>query len=796
MNNYPLIKTSVLFATGIVLQKFIHPVFYVLILLILLSAASALIFLTRRRGAVINKWAPVPVFFSVVLLGQLDMSAAHSNYNPLPRNLFYQKVISAGTVVDIHLIGSKSLDFLISTDSIVTGTTHIITKTKLLCRLYKSKSKDLNDIYDKLSVGNILEISGKLTQGRKAGNPGEFDYFAYLKNKGIGGIIKINKASDIKFLDNRRNISDVLFKTRKMLDKKISMLCSPQSSALYRGLLLADRSLIKYDLRTNFINSGLVHLLAVSGLHVGYIILIVIVLTGRFNLYIRSIITVIVLAMFALITGMPPSVVRASIMASIFVFAFLTGRTTNLINSLAAAAILILIINPEELFNPGFQLSFSAVLSIAVFYPALSARILSAKISKEYLKKLLLFLSVSFSAQIGTLPLTLFYFGKTSLVGLISNLIAIPVMGVIVGLGIVTLASGYLCPFAAVYFGACSDMLIFLFNSFVSITGSLKFSYLSAADFSFIDVVIFYSFLFFLFRTLKSFTHIPAKIFLVCLSAACVILFCSTDDVELLKKNKLNIVMIDVGQGDSFLIKFPDGRTVLVDAGIVTPYTDNGTNVIAPLLKRLDVRRIDYGFVSHIDADHYAGFVPLIHEGLVKKIYKPAIDSANKRDVRFEKFALNNNIQLEYYRKEILKEGNARIYILNNVFVNSRLKKTTNSSSGLLKIVYGKSSVLFTGDLSQSAERLYADMYGQFLRSDILKVSHHGSKTGTSDELLKTCAPKICLISVGAGNKFGHPSKETLDKITNFGSKIFRTDLSGAVILISDGDTFKFCDWK
>jgi competence protein ComEC len=255
--------------------------------------------------------------------------------------------------------------------------------------------------------------------------------------------------------------------------------------------------------------------------------------------------------------------------------------------------------------------------------------------------------------------------------------------------------------------------------------------------------------------------------------------------------------MIDVGQGDSFLIKFPDGETALIDAGNVTPRFDNGLRVVMPLMNKLGINQIDYGFVSHIDVDHYGGFIELINNNMILKIFKPLSIEKDEKDLRFEKFLSDRNVPVEYYLCRSIIIGNAEIFILNDKrMYNSDKPVTSNSTSGVLKILYGNTSFLFTGDLEKAGERYYANKYDTFLNVDVLKPGHHGSKTSSSEKFIKTVSPEISLISCGTGNRYGHPSGEVITRLVRNNSKIYRTDLDGGVLLQSDGLKITRVDWR
>ena len=793
MNKFPLIKFTILFICGIILQNYFHfGGTFLIVSFPLLSMLAFISFYIKdiTYDKILNTFF---IYLSIILAGQFTLWISSRDAGNIPQKYFYENATVWGKINSINLKKENGFSFAITADSLTIRTTHIKTDMNILCRFYGVNNSETDSLYNLIAIGNKLKINGKLIKAKGIRNPGEFDYGSYLDREGIGGTLNNSGVPGIIILSNERSFNDYLFRVRKSLDEKISELHLPEAAALLRGLLLADRSLIDSNTKEYYINAGVVHVLAVSGLHVGFIVLIFLILFGRLNLYFRSFITIIGLFFFMLLTGMPPSVVRASVMSMILVIALLTSRSTNLYNSLSFAALIILIFSPKELFNPGFQLSFAAVLSIAVIYPYIEKFVKALRVN-NILKNLMLIMGLSLSAQIGTIPFTLYYFGKLSLISLFANLVVIPLIGVIVGIGIFTLSVGYLSTFVAGYFAAANDLLVFFLNKFVSVSGKYEYSYLPIKNFSIQDILIFYLFLISLAFFYKKFIHRSAIIILMLLALVNIIVFSSLDDKIFFTKNKFYLMMIDVGQGDSFLLKFPNGQTALIDAGIATPYFDNGERVVTPLLNYLNIDKIDYGFVSHIDVDHYAGFVSLIQANKIKKVIKPALDSLNDKDVRFEKFIKAKKIPLDYYDKKIIKVGNCRIYVMNND--NHQYKSTTNDKSGVLKIEYGKTTFLFTGDLGKETEHYYIEEYGRFLLASVLKISHHGSNTGTSDEFLTLVKPGICLISAGIGNRFGHPAQGIIDKISGIKSEILRTDLQGAALLQSNGEKINIIRWK
>ncbi len=797
MKKYPAIKFTLLFIIGILLHRY----FEISPLIFLCIFAALLIFTIisiKFKNDTFNFISIALSFISIILLGSFLAGVNKNEVQLLPTNLYKQKNMEVfGTVKRIELPRKDESRFILDVDSFKVSSTIIKMNLTLLTRIRDDRKEKLDSLFDVLKPGFKISVAGTYMKGGETRNPGEFDYSHYLNSIGISGLFTTYNTADVKIL--QKNVfwfANFVTNVRKYLNKQITTLHNEQTAALLRGLILADRSGIDYAVRVEFINSGVIHVLAVSGLHTGYIVLIFLIFFGRFNIYIKSLLTITGLIFFLIITGMPPSVFRASIMAIVFIIALLTNRSTNLFNALAIAALILLIIKPYDLFNPGFQLSFSAVLAIAAIYPLIQTKINALEIQNKFLRYILLFCAVSLSAQLGTLPFTIYYFGKLSVIALFANLIVIPLIGLIVGTGIFTLALNLILPSIAVYYAAVNDLFAKLLFWFVSMTGNLDFSFVNIRHFSIFDGIIFYLFLSLLIYYLVMFKHSFAKLVLFILITANIFLYASIDDKEFFKKNELNVLMIDVGQGDGILIKFPNGQTALVDAGNADYYFDNGERVILPLLNYLGIKRIDYGFVSHIDADHYGGFVSLIYNGMIKQIYKPPIDSSYNKDIRFENYLRKMNVPFHYYKRGEIKIGNVNVYILNDYNDKNFHDFTTNNMSGELKIVYGKTSFLFTGDAETTVENYYVKRYNNFLKTDVLKVGHHGSNSSSSPKFLLKTKPEISLVSVGIQNKFGHPSSLIMNRLRAIKSQIHRTDIEGAIYLTSDGDSVKVIDWK
>lgn len=796
MKDYPVIKLTIFFVAGILSAHF----FEIGVLPIILSFISIifLILFYKKYGSN-NYYYILTLIFSALLVFSIGNNLAFINkitFNPFITEIDkVQNTSAVGEISKIDLIRNDELNFYLIVDSIYSDEFLIKDELNILCKA-KLDSKSIKELYNELKPGNTLSVTGFYHKGKERRNPGEFDYDAYLKSKEILGVININDISSITILKSKTNyFKNAIHQIRITIDNQIKKYYSPETAALLRGLLLADRGEINYETKTQFINAGVVHVLAVSGLHVGYIIMIFFFLFGRFNIYLRSILTIVGLICFMLITGVPPSVFRATVMATVLILAFLTNRSTNLINSISIAALIILIINPNEIYNPGFQLSFAAVLAIGIILPYMNSLIDGWNIQNKLIRYVILFCAVSLSAQIGTLPFTLLYFNKFSVIALFTNLVVIPAIGIIIASAIATMVVSVFLPIGAIYLAAANNLFATGILSLIKFSGELSFSFISINNYSIADLLIFYLMLIFLLYFLPRFNTMKSKLVLLILILANTYIYSSIDNTDLLPDNYFSVLMIDVGQGDSFLIKFPNGKTALVDAGNTTIFFDNGERVIIPLLNYLGIKKIDYGIVTHIDADHYGGYVSLIFNGMIGEIIKPELDTSLSKDKRFEEFARKREVTIKYFEEQKFEVGNTVLYFLFDENLKSISGESTNDRSGIFKLVYGQTSFLFTGDVEKRIEKFYLNKYKYFLDSDLLKVGHHGSKTSSSEEFLEYVTPEISLISAGFKNKFGHPSKEIIERLENVGSTIFRSDLQKAILIRSDGEEIKVINW-
>ena len=801
MKEYPVIKIALSFIIGIIIQKFFQPGLSLLIFLLLFLLGALLLFylLGNKRFKSIIGFISL---FCFIFTGAAvySVNSGRLKQYPFPK-LKYQGAVIKGKVKSIDLIKEGRLVFNASIHSVKLETGDYSLSTEFIVRIYDNDFSALRKLYDTLSIGDEFTLTGTLQKPRDIRNPGEFDYNNYLYYNGINGIAAVYGVKEISFSKpDQMNLSgsfnNFFHRLRKGIDDEVQRLHNPKTSALLRGLLLGDYKKIDEESIENYINAGVVHVLAVSGQHVALIMLIFFFLFNRFNPYLKYILAAAGLIFFLFITGGQVSVERAVIMGLIFITAVLLNRDRNVYNILALSALVILIISPNELFNPGFQLSFAAVISIACIFPLIKEWAYNKFRERKKLRLIILFGAVSVAAQIGTLPFTLAYFHKLSIASLGANLIVIPLSGFIIYLGIITLFAALFTYWGASVFAAANSFLGSIISIAVDFFGERGRSFLPVNQFSIYDALIYYAALILVIYTLKNFRHAKAKLGVLSFIAVSLFLFMSLDDYSIAAKNKLTVIGADVGQGDATIIKFPQGHSALIDAGNAFNNFSCGDKIIIPLMDRLGINSFDYAFITHLDADHYYGLIKMVEKGKISTVFKPAPDSLDRNELKFERYLMAHGCLIRYFSKEILSVDGCRLYFFNHPKLIAGLKPTSNNKSMIMKLVYGNNSFLFTGDADKQAEAVLVSKAGGFLKSDILKAGHHGSKNSSSDEFLGAVTPRRVFISCGILNRFNHPSPEVIEKLAKLHIPVERTDLTGGVIFSSDGNKISLIDWK
>lgn len=617
--------------------------------------------------------------------------------------------------------------------------------------------------------GDRIKVIGELRMPAGLKNPGGFDYQKYLARKKILAIVWIQDKKKIVKLGTGK-FNPIFMFAYKIRDKASGIISDTlpnkpfPCAALLEGVLLGKRSMLTEEVIKWFQDTGTIHILAISGLHVGLIGLIFFFV---FHKLIRlpqrtsSVLTLLVLIIFAIMTGANPPVIRTTIMAGTVIIGMIIERDTNIYNNLALAALIILLQNPLTLFDVGFQLSFGAVFSLVYFTPFIEPKLWFLP---KYLAKLV---SVSIAVQIGISPILIFYFNKLSLVTVLANIIVIPLLGVILILGLAMFFIGIIIMPIANLIGIINYYIITGLLISVSFFAQIPYVYIYLPTPSFFIIGSYYLCLLALSK--YKITKVVIGILILINIFLWVQVFKNSSNI-------MKVTFLDVGQGDATFLEFPDGGNMLIDGG-PGEYSDAGKWVILPFLRSKGITNLDVVMVSHYHSDHYGGLSTVLKNYKIKKfVIDNGFERIKEKDIRYEVVKRGDKI-IGYPKTEI--------YILHpNLDKNS-----SNNNSVVVKIVYNKISFLFTGDIENKVER-HLLPFKDMLSSTVLKVPHHGSKNGYEPEFIKLVNPKIGIIGVGRDNKFNLPDRQVLTNYEKRGTDIYRTDKHGAVMISTNGKKF------
>jgi competence protein ComEC len=658
----------------------------------------------------------------------------------------------------------------------------------------------LAELYERLAPGvTILLAEATLRRPPGRRNPGEFDYREYLRRNGVAALLYERDVETITVVDSARfSPRGLLFAARLATTRKLAALFDGETLGVLRALLLADRSATSEETREAFSATGAAHVLAVSGLHVGLVFAVASVLFGWASRRRRTWLVVASLLAFLALSGAPPSAFRATTTAIVAAFLLYGERVRDPFNALAFAALLLLLFDPNDLFAIGFQLSFvSAAGILLALGPAERLRVRIGATSRPA-RYLYWSAAISIAAQAATLPIVAHYFERISAIGLAVNVVVVPAIFLIAVGGALALAASFASGFVAGVFASATDALADGLVLFVEAASKLSFASFGAYWWSGYDVALYYAAFVAAIALLPKMRRFATRLVLAATLLGAFLLWSRFDDEPLVAPNRLTVAMIDVGQGDAFLVAFPDGTTALIDAGPAWAFSDYdaGERTILPLLDRLGVERIDYGIVSHMDLDHYGGFLALFEAGRVATLLKAAPEAGAETDAAFEAAALGAGVRIERIEPGTREIGGARLTFLNDPETPVVASANRNNRSATVAIDYGETRALFMGDGERLLEAWLVWRYKDVLDCDVLKVGHHGASAASGDRLLRAATPAFALISAGEGNRYGHPAPDALERLRTSGARLIRTDKGGAAILRSDGERFRLVSWR
>lgn len=647
-------------------------------------------------------------------------------------------------------------------------------------------------------TGDRVRFMSRIRKPRNYGIPGEFDFERYLAYRNVYATAFVKDAGELVLIregvDHRwqRFVDSLAARVGMFIEGSVP----PSEAAILRALLIGDMGHVSRAIRDAYTRTGVNHILSISGFHVGVIAIFmfqVMMAAARrsefllLHLNLRRFIlllTLPVLTFYLFLTGAAPATSRSVIMIGFFMLALLLEREVDPINSLILAAALILALSPPALFDLSFQLSFLALWGILVLTPLFMAPFRDLR--EGVPRKLLLFLMASAAAMAATTLPVAFHFHRVSATGLISNFLIVPLLGygaVVLGFSALPLIG--IAPFLAGPLLSGSALLVKMSNGIIMQLA--KIPMLPVFDPSRLDLLLFY-----LCLTVLTFVR-TRRGRLGCCGALAILWTGAAALSPGNETGKLAITMFSVGQAESTLINFPDGKTMLVDGGGSAREggADVGERLLAPALWRMGVRKIDYMVLTHPHPDHMQGLKFVAANFEVGEFWEGSrIDSEDYRELHRLLAERQVPVRLINSSSPAVTVGGARIEALapgaHSPLLPQQGDGDLNDDSLVFRLAYGEFSMLFTGDIGMAAEESLLRR-PERLKCTVLKVPHHGSRFSSSAPFLDAAAPEIALISAGYRNSFHLPARETLDKLERRQIRVFRTDLDGTIRIVSDG---------
>jgi len=669
--------------------------------------------------------------------------------------------------------------------------------------------------YPTYDYGDVLLVTGELETPPQLD---DFDYEGYLAHQGIYSTMLYPK---IEILETGKGFQPLewVYSLRNRLSQTLTEVLPEPQASLAQGIVLGIRGNIPATIKANFSHTGTAHLLAISGLHLsivaGILLSLGIWLLGRRH-YTYIWLALGTIWLYALITGMHPPVVRGAIMASLFLTAELLGRQRSAITALAFAAAIMVGISPQVLWTASFQMSFLAMAGLILVFPPI--RDLGRKTVNTILGKdravtpVAYFITDSFSVTLGAIlgvwPLVAYYFGIISFVAPLATFFALPALpGIIItgalagGLGLIALpvaqavawlawlflsymllvVNGFAAfPLSSIEVGSVNTTLIWVYYSALALAIWLSGHRHQATTLTTKSLTLAKSGR----NSITNFvSRLPKKWIIPPLLVVAIL---ASLVAATMPDDNLHMSFLDVGQGDAILIQ-KGNQQVLVDGG------PSPQAISLELGKKLPFwdRTIDLVVLTHPSADHVTGLVEVLQRYKVKEVLYPDLDF--KSDIYDEWLRLlkekNIKCTIAQAGQQIdLGEG-VIIEVLNPPEILLTDTSSDIDNNGMvLRLSIGEVSFLLTADIRQEAEFELINRRAD-LHSTVLKVAHHGSDTSTCQEFLAVVNPQLAVISVGADNRFGHPTPEVMDRLgEKLGSEnIYRTDEHGTIEFITDG---------
>lgn len=616
-------------------------------------------------------------------------------------------------------------------------------KEKILCNYYFDTIDELNRFKDEYKLGDYIKLEGSLKYPSENTIFNNFNYKEYLKYEQINYLFDASKITKLK--DNDK----IWYKVKKFIADTLEK--NPNKDYLYT-FILGNSKYIDSSAMKSYRTNGISHLFAVSGMHVSLISVIILKIFDKFKF--KNLLVSFVILFYMFLTSFSPSILRAGI----FFILLLLNKKFNLnmtnINLMFILLAICMFIDPFIIYKIGFQYSYLISFTLILFSEIINK-------ANNKIKKLFI---ISFISFIVSIPITVNNFYQINFLSIILNIFFVPVV------------SSILFPLTLISLIIPINFLEYFIDIFENISilvSEIDFLILILPKISMFIVIIYYIIIFYVLYNIKLNKYKP-----ICLLVLIIIIHYISPYFN----NNMEITYIDVGQGDSIFIKFPNNKgNILIDTGGSIQYEKEDWKIrnssyslsdsICTYLKSIGISKLNYAILSHGDFDHMGESINLVNNFKVENVI---FNNDEYNDLEKELIKVLDKKNINYYKnvKELNIEDN-KLY-----FLNSKLYNNENDNSSVIYFNYDNYKFLFMGDAGIEREKTILDEYN-IKDIDFLKVGHHGSNTSSGKYFIDSINPKYSIISVGKNNRYGHPKDEVLNTLSN--SKIYRTDINGSI---------------
>ena len=849
LSRQPMLWGALAYATGIVTGFYVwRPPLWWLVAAIVFSTSGA--YFLRRRSIAAFALGLTTLLVTGALMIQVRVPESHGSADVLAFADGRVLTVTAHVTKEGNLRektpGDAQQRLDLEAEQIETGTGTFVIHSGIRVSFYSRETRDENEKNEPaitpthlFRYGDRLRYHAKLYPPHNFRNPGAFDYTGYLAEDGIVALGS-TKAETVELLPGFAGNRFELRRTgiRRSLIERIHVLWKPDEAPLLDAMIIGENSFLGRETLTEFQRTGTYHVLVISGLKVAVLALVMFWLLRRMRVgdLVASAITIFFTVAYAVLTDVGAPVWRATLMLALYLGAKLLHRRKSILNTIGAAALALLIVDPAALLGASFQLSFLCVLVIAGIgtpllerttqplrralksldatgYDAalspplaqfrLDLRMVAGRLQRFVGKRIPLivlsgtarlllvsceFLVISAVLQAGfALPMA-YYFHRATLVSLPANMLAVPLTEFIMVAAIVAISASYISLALAKIPALVAGAALHAMNGSVRWLGALRIADTRIPTPQFIVILLGAGALVLAmvlsrrrpWLVLTGWAALAASAFWIS----------AVPPHPQFRAGVLELTAIDVGQGDSILLVSPEGRTLLIDAGGIPFWMhselDIGEDVVSPYLWSRQFHQLDIVALTHAHADHMGGMAAVLANFHPRELWlgvnSPSLELQTLlREARALKIPI-----ILHKAGDTLEMGGAKVAVLAPPRDAEAHASRPNDESLVIKISYGATSALLEGDAERKTEKQVAQESPQ---ADLLKVAHHGSSTSTIPELLAAVHPKFAVISVGTRNVYGHPRQEVLDRLAEAHVHTYRTDMSGAVTFYLDGKT-------